>query len=681
MLAILWRGAEPIDYETRAKSLGAVLRDLSTKTGMKLTADPDLALEPIIVHVERTPVDRLLKEIAVSVSATVEGNSITRSLAMRKKLEESEVAKQRRIIEYQTEQYVKVLKLPWDVPSLTALIRKKLPSIRSGPSTEEQIGPVPRALARCLLDVNLDAVARLSFGHRLVFATSPNSLQRPLGKNAQKAIRLLVPEQAAWGKALKAVEKNPSTLMEDSEAKVFGGYAQDLPPLSHDPWARTVPFFSPPSKAILVVSKVDWGIYRVKFLMLSKEGRAIFGFEAAETLFRDPKDFEQSKATPEPAYTYTVPLVFAPSVAWEKVWKDVPVKEKLNLAPAREAVAKFFIDSPEAEPLALLPSDGILALAHSRGLNIVACLPDSFADCFQLVKDNKVSLGIMESYLRDGSVAVDRPQKSWLVVRPSDPILSHQKRANRQAFQRLMRSAAYAKRVTIEDYGRYYPSAGLMPAYTEFDRIELVTAFKLYPPEIGGKPSLFAFYTTLTEAQRNSLAKGGEILYKDLSSEQRATACEAAFGAYDLSGVRLRQERSAYGLPTIYEPTESMPNGLMANARIHAPRKRDRIVSFIDISDPKRRVFWSENIDQPPMPFIIGGFWLGPPSGGKRATEYALSIQIRLPIEIEIRPGEFLREDVEEILPQEFPKTVSLEALPSDAQKRILKAWDTFKER
>src|SRR5207248_920750 len=69
--------------------------------------------------------------------------------------------------------------------------------------SNDWIDPALRLVARCLREIGPERLAAIRRDHRVVWATDPTPVQRPLGAAARAAMRLLVDEQKTFGDALR----------------------------------------------------------------------------------------------------------------------------------------------------------------------------------------------------------------------------------------------------------------------------------------------------------------------------------------------------------------------------------------------------------------------------------------------------------------------------------------------
>lgn len=88
--------ADPVTLELPATSVTIVLRELSLKTGLSLSAQPRLSGEVVTLVVEKMPLERLLDRLAFVLHAEVErsgkGYVVTRPANLKAKLEKEELA-------------------------------------------------------------------------------------------------------------------------------------------------------------------------------------------------------------------------------------------------------------------------------------------------------------------------------------------------------------------------------------------------------------------------------------------------------------------------------------------------------------------------------------------------------------------------------------------------------------
>src|SRR5439155_24542838 len=75
--------------------------------------------------------------------------------------------------------------------------------------SNDWIDPALRLVARCLREIGPERLAAIRRDHRVVWATDPTPVQRPLGAAARAAMRLLADEQKTFGDALRKPGAEP----------------------------------------------------------------------------------------------------------------------------------------------------------------------------------------------------------------------------------------------------------------------------------------------------------------------------------------------------------------------------------------------------------------------------------------------------------------------------------------
>jgi hypothetical protein len=374
---------------------------------------------------------------------------------------------------------------------------------------------------------------------------------------------------------------------------------------------------------------------------------------------------------------YDVPLG-AVSAAWETIsnrtFEDEGRPTKEELARNRAIVARYYGESPDADPLALLASEAFIALAKRDGLDAVACFSDEFNTVHDVAEGNKLSTKRFEALLRAAVDHVTTRDGGWLVVRPAMPEKVALTRFDRAAFRRMMQSVHRTGYCTIDASADFFASAGETPLYTDASYI-MRTAYETDIADAGGNGSVMSFYSRLTDQQRKWLDEGNTLTVSQLSPDQKRWANTVVFGA-DNNGNYM-MEGPGRSASWNADTTDQLPQGLPPTNRIKGKLIEQTYIQFVNKGAKEFRVFWTESMENK------GRFWSGPPptypTQAEKVTEYVVRRNHRVEVRIETTPDTFFGNDVRDDLPYSETKTVKFEDLTEAERKAVEAGWKELK--
>lgn len=198
-----------------------------------------------------------------------------------------------------------------------------------------------------------------------------------------------------------------------------------------------------------------------------------------------------------------------------------------NAAPAQdgfEEAFKFLLNPLDSEPLGTVPAEALLMAAKDLGKqNIVAVLPDDALEFFMRGDANPKPLGqAIETMLRSSEADISA-DGTFLLVEPYFKASSHLNRLDRVVLQRMLNLRAEQGGYTLNQVAEFastYPelSPGLFMMYSVVAQIG-VSPFVMGQGDSG--MHAFRFYHSLAQVDRDLLLSGGTINVARLQPSQR----------------------------------------------------------------------------------------------------------------------------------------------------------------
>lgn len=593
-----------VSYRSTAATLGKVLPEIGAKAGIDLRPAANIADELLLVRVEDAPVGELMTKIAQAVGAewVQEGdiyrlarpNSIIES---ERRAEIEERAKRlRRALEKFT---ADVRKSPnWTLDDVRAAKQKSqrdanqqrqllqgqniggtLRSFSFGGGSE--ISPAGRALARMISMVNINDLAALESGERVVFSTSPTRMQKSIAGGVQEVFRILAQEQRLWDQ------------LQDTSPGQQGGILRRPLPGGASP-------SGPASRALIIASRMGFGdAIQLTLLVSDANGNVVASHMGllGEIAIAFGSDREQN---PEVDYGPAQPIALSDEAkAFGSMLNSAGglMGSAINfsietgaagdsiriVSPMAGATTKRMPLSPEWrqkivspttwEPLASLPSELVLAVADAQSSNLIASLPDeSLVRSTSLLGSNGTpnTVQVLQAMETSWDMKVTR-EGNFMVARPVFPVTARKTKANRVRLERLLRNLDRNERLSLDDLAAYaygQPSArgpdSLDSALLRL--LDPIVADQEFLQGMSGQRDMLRLWGSFSPSQRQSLAGGYPLPVGSLSADQQAIVARMTYHSID--GPRLAEAgrgiEGFFGMLSSLrsERTEFLPNGL-----------------------------------------------------------------------------------------------------------------------
>lgn len=529
-----------IEVSPQVAPLSRLLPEIGRRMDMKLVADASVRNDVMGIASPKRPVQVILDGIAEAANARWETRGDTlvllRTKGMEAKEEETDAAHRAEWIRQVIAQTP--IEEPFDDTKAAALANyrfefKSKKDLTTADYAQLDVmnvrSPLGRLTRRLIEAIGPEELGKLPQGRRTVLSNRPTKVQRPLRvKDLPGLIETFRSEQNRYVKAVNALDKPSHT------GQFVSGfdYVQEIP--------------ADPAKIIVVVDTTN-SFQQFLYLQFLDSNRRT----TASARCYVNRSFAMQSAPIEP----DSPVIVLNETS----------KLRLRLSRQREAVSPAdrvpFQDLIARDPLSYVHSEAIHTWSRHRSVPVFALLPDS---AMFFGQGDPLRLGAYLNALRLNVTAIESADR--IVIRPNEPALTRENRADRAALTAYIREVLKAGQATIAAQQRL-ALASPQPhgmRNTEFLRLALPQR-NLAPYDL----VLLRLFALGTPAQQAMLLNGGSLTVADMSREQANLAHDMVFGFSSEFGFGTRlvdgRDRSS---PS--ELTERFPDGLPASLRLTA---------------------------------------------------------------------------------------------------------------
>ncbi|MGI8923626.1 MAG: hypothetical protein ACR2HJ_06230 [Fimbriimonadales bacterium] len=697
-----------VTYSTVAVPIKRALADIAKATGAKIDVAGQAAAEIVIINVKDAPLSQVMAKIAKVTSGEwvkdAEGIQWLNysSVTLQK---DRQAAADMRVADV-----TKSLKQMADRLSPAPDIR---PAGSETPDDEEVL-PQPltgisKAIIRISSLVSPAAIASVDDGERLVFASTPTRMQRPLG-NIGSIIADLVQEHNAGALEREKIEReseetNPKTVEQKKEEED-----------TRRTWGRfdrqnfDKPITAPIAKVLFIISKEGFGFFgggaTIELKLFDAEGKVVLSGQDSLGAGFDPMGMMGASA---PGNTQAAPKQGPtnPPIEYSDTTKELSGffdftggGNDFGSKKPSERLLEKLLRPDNYDPLSFQQSEALLAVARAKGVNLIANLPDnvvSFMDTF-----NAKGKATVDDYLEDlkngESVTIDSAD-GWMTVRPASPAKSRELRVDRFALAALI-GGGHAKGVPSLDDLAAYALKCEQPSETPIV-MPYVMLFAQHAFSQGMRGptdwSMLRFYGQLTLAQRESLKAGSQLSMRSLLPQQKDLVTKMAFGSppqikVERPGDKPADEGGFMEMMSSFmpsavvdykdEPTEVMPSGLPADAYVTLKLTEDNVVVPQSAEGKDIAMFGALGTDE----LAIFQYMKESPEFGEMGGMMPQIDRVRLgsrrvlDFTFQLGVGVSLKET---LLDDNLPKNsdaISTSALPAEFQARIRKRVEALKK-
>ena len=577
-----------IDYQTVAKPLPEVLKELSAISGVEMRATEALVGERLVIRVGNAHLDTLRNKIASAVYGKWQKKEETFILSL------DEVAAK-------NQERLEIDKRIGYFAERTRELKVKSGEPETGPwewiKADADAGD--QLLGQVLERIDLEALVRLKFWDSVTFSDQPTQMQMPL-LNASGILATYLNEHNSIAKALQ--EDMPVSQVGSPENQGLKSAAKTW----KGPLRTVVKCLKGTDFVHVECSIYDSTGDRVANPSTTLSGRRLF------KLPDDLPEFVQSNPIPISDVAREFARLFASNN--QVLMRDGSFKV------SDEAFAVFSTPAKN-DPLKNYVSESIIGFANGTGMQIVAAVDERMISHLQ---SEVPTLGQVASSLFYSDDVIPTLEDNWLIVSRSQlPFDGY----NYKVLQRLF-EAGKSRTLTLSEMMEFFDSTP-PPAVNQLAYIYSSVLLHDSMMEADLETSLTAF-GALSASQRNKLIKGEKLTFSSLSAEARAVLQKCLFfrnnNSGELSGSYI--ERNPFALVMLW--SDIVPNGIPPQAvisltsssqpfAIPVPKGEGRLSG--SITSPRTMAMYATTKMTGPIP-QYDNFWVG------ERIAYALRITV-----------------------------------------------------
>ena len=666
----------------RVATAPVLVAEVAKATGRRLEVSPTLNTEILMVSVTDAGVSDLLAKLAIAATAAWEpiegGLRLVPNGAARAAEASAERARRQQAIQEGIRKKAEAAKAKKPDPG------SEMAAMFTGGSAGVDAF-VP------MLDVA--ALAGMEDGDRIVFATRPTTMQRPLRGDPTRVVTDLI---ARHNQQAKAMAPKMGEMPEGMEAMMKG-------PLGDRFRRMTQVVQTAPTKITVAASKGALGMFGMGGLDVRIEVHAYDakGAVILEEVGSLDTDFMAMVAAMQPKKTEPVPAAATPIVYSEEAKALASVSTMQNFQGGmglgeRAAIPpklRAYLLAPERrDPLALVPGEGLVALAKARRKPLVACLPDAaFSSMFGNAAPKTVEE--VEANLKTGPMRLV-PDADYLLVKAADPARARRDRIDRSALGALLRAADDHETPTLDELAAYAVRSP-EPARNPLS----MSVLALFVPGSMGSMSgmvnwySLRLYASLSPTQRSGLASGAQIPFSAVPQAGKAALGAMLYGAggtlsvdrngvapeNDIIATSIRMSMGGGGVDAREEPTEAAPGGLPAGGYLQATVSADPIVRPLTNGGASPTAMGADEIAMlrmlsTSMPVGENGFALKLPETGRIGSRTTWNLRGY------VAPSSYVAATLQDDRTPKDGKTVSMSDLPADMQARVAQKTEKLKK-
>ncbi|CAN5346151.1 hypothetical protein BH11ARM1_BH11ARM1_00620 [soil metagenome] len=522
-LSIAQLTSPKLTFVTPAISLGSVIKEISTKAGVPVSADPNLLDIPLIISVHDVEPTELLNRIATIVDVKLipfdQGYRLTRTATQDEDDKAAKLARDEEEWKDRLERNEKLVAAnPWNAKFAEKLVEahKKW---QSSPTREEDFSkwqkesprlnalePGARLLLHLLVAIGPKQLAECTEQDHVVFSRTPNALQLPLKGNVDQWIK----------EYLSQVDQNPPQEIAASEEGSGDG--------SVEGWARPRLFnlqkvSGPIGKVLVIIDPIgaEIRIYNSTGLDGATARLSSFNLDFVaddESSTPDKPPFKVEGLTPLiPSALCQEELTYIRAVG------DGGDEDSKSAIPTPSPALVSFLLNPETrDPLSLLPSEAMLSYAAQKKLNLVIRPEEGTSDLDYISDKDRLDIKSIDlnKYISDYGVYAGLTVKdNWVTADPNYVIPD----MTRRTLGVFARSVA-KQGPSLDSFCALM--AGNNSGYLDTSYSPVFTYLKVSSGlDISGSDmDLAKFLGTLDATQRGALSRSGAISVRQVNSAQ-----------------------------------------------------------------------------------------------------------------------------------------------------------------
>jgi hypothetical protein len=539
-----------ITYDQPAQTVKQLLADLSKQTGVRLFAPNPIDDEIVLVSVKQMPLKELMDHLAYVTDGEwfqqkdgsyhlVRSPKLARERreqdneqilkGLQRALEQKEV---RRLAEPLTEQQVRAsrdkikalmreieasdLQVPfWKTPEGEALV-KEFYSLRRD----------ERLAVRLVQKIGLRRLLEIPVGERRVFSNVRGRFLLPFGFSVEALVQQYVGEH----RLLHELWTHPTEGISN-----FRIYDDDL---------RQPPPDQPLTRVYLIADRRTLSWFSFTVVLASEGGAKATRWRAGDWDLWAEFDMEDLEKSPSPE----TPPQTAERVEWSERTRQFLKAYRAMQRTTESMPLPEILDPAKVEPLSLIPTDVLRALAQKKGKSIVALLDDNdYVAWFNYAIGGRDELGFSINELSYSFYYSDMQEmENLLRVKPRLSSYKWDQRVSRQAMSNWLRRVLQQKYMRLEDHlallrlSQKRPDIyrGLESLYLSLV-VDIDTFFSetLPPLDSSGR----RFLASLTAEQIAQLRAGKELPLSAFSAAQRELLVHDLYFGNAWLAIRTRQ--------------------------------------------------------------------------------------------------------------------------------------------
>jgi len=561
--------SKPVDYTTAAKPTRLVLLDLSKQTGIQLRVDAPMEDEPLILRLKSVPLQEAMDKMAEVFAADWVDHHGYWQL---ERSDQKVAALKQRVLDERTRAFKDsidaLVKLEETNPPLDAVHANAIAQQFSGRKvdtggytatledflTDSQL-PGMRFCVKVLGNMDPKELAAIPPNTRVVFSSSPNSMQRALPPIDPADVQNFMEQRKIVHDAFQKVKIDPTA------SSLFGDIDSAL--VTTKPMRLICSTRNLGSQLLLQFTMVDDKgaqiLYDNEILGVTWKER--FEGRAQRNKIRQQKDgYPLSKEVLELAARDNMQgNAFTPITA--------ELQDKL-------------LNPVEHDPLSYATSDILLNGASQSNSNLIGLPDDSVEDNARYAVSSgggKTSLVKFRSYLNASESTLDIGDQ-WIVLKPLDPVTAAEETANRNSLRDYFNSCVQDGYCSIEASAKFAAenSRNMTSNWPVFGaqcllNTQSVTLF-IQPCDT------MRLFGSLTDTQQSTVAsKSLTLRLNELGEDQRSMIYDFVFNSANNYIVDTGNTKYKWG-DMVNEPTEVLPSGLPVDTQVTFTNKEQDVV-------------------------------------------------------------------------------------------------------
>ena len=536
--------APTVSYATPAIRMDRFAVEFSASSGIALSVSPNLKNDVICVRFNDVPVRTALERIASTMYCTVrpQGDSFmlvrtSEDLREMTKVDKANFANAIALAQSEMrEELRKALATP--KPQKSGIEYVAVDSLVGGN------GPVAQVLRQFICSISPRDLASIEPGDRIVWSTSPNSLQIAFDRTAAPILDSLNEVRNRWKKS-KTATNGP-----DLDDYAFGEFGN--------------PKAGPVSK-VIVSAKRNFMSHSLSFSLLAADDKGKVAAQFQEEFVAKIAKAPDSKSTVDRSGA------IAPSpddVELSQFGDEPPPSSKRK--PISASLRQKLLNSVAIEPLGLLASPVFSAYSVATKQNLVANLGDATMT-WPENEANPITAAKLWNAIYDNENVRTSESDGWIVAKPTFPGEMVRSRCDRKVLQEFVRSSDRHR--TLDERAHFALS---LPSGGGNELSWMVNTILSPNDAIDGEGGFaLRLYGRLDESQRKAMRSGG-VLFRNLTLSQQQEVVNAVYRTQDYTvqwfpGAQRGPNAVLVENPyesLMREPTEALPGGVPPDAQI-----------------------------------------------------------------------------------------------------------------